>query len=140
MKSFANCPNIQYAIIRASSRHDSPELLVLAYADEKSLRSLIAEASIIAFGFVSRSAADAARSFHLTFASQHPHAMSGRRNADQRFSLAFHFGKSRLTQALRYWKGQSDLYRAVQSIFATAVLVLYSKNIVSATIRTAVGV
>jgi hypothetical protein len=57
MKSFANCPDIQYAIIRACSTHDSPELLVLAYADEKSLRSLIAEPSIIALGFGSRSAA-----------------------------------------------------------------------------------
>src|SRR5215468_10273505 len=64
MKSFANCPNIQYAIIRASSRHDSPERLVLAYADEKSLRSLIAPPSIIALGFASRSAADAAGSFY----------------------------------------------------------------------------
>jgi hypothetical protein len=66
MKSFANCPNSQYAIIRASSAHDSPELLVLAYADEKSLRSLIAEPSILALGFPSRSAADAAGSFLQT--------------------------------------------------------------------------
>jgi hypothetical protein len=140
MKSFANLPNIQYAVIRVSSTYDSPELLVLAYADEKSLRSLIAEASIIAFGFVSRSAADAARSFHQTGASQHLRAMSARRNANQRFSLAFHFGRSRLTQALMYWKGYSDLYRDVQSIFATAALVLSSRNTVSATIRTALGV
>src|SRR5262249_30315957 len=48
MKSFANCHNIQYAIIRASSTHDSRELLVLTYTDEKSLRSIIAEPSIIA--------------------------------------------------------------------------------------------
>jgi hypothetical protein len=89
MKSFPNCPNIQYAIILASSTHDSPELFVLAYADENSLRSLIAEASIIAFGFVSRSAADAARSFHQTFASQHLHAMSARRNANAPMPKAY---------------------------------------------------
>ena len=76
MKSFAKCPNIQYAIIRASITHDSPELLVLAYADEKSLRSLIAEPSIIALGFASRSAADAARRFPQKL-SQRMHAMSG---------------------------------------------------------------
>ena len=141
MKSFANCPNIQYAIIRASSTHDSPELLVLAYADEKSLRSLIAEPSIIALGFASRSAAEAAGTFQQRFASQHMHAMSAIRNAaKQRFSLAFHIGRSRLTDALTYWKGYSDLYRAVQFIFATAVLALYSRNFVSATIRTALGV
>jgi len=140
MKSFANCPNIQYAIVRASSTHDSPELLVLAYADEKSLRSLIAKPSIIALGFASRSAADAAESFHQRVASQRMHAMSAVRNANQRFSIALHFWRSRLTHALTYWKGYSDMYRAVQFIFATAVLVLYSRNVVSATIRTALGV
>ena len=139
MKSFANCPNIQYAIIRASSTHDSPELLVLAYADEKSLRSLIAEPSIIALGFKSRSAADAAGSFHQRVASQQMQAMSATRNANQRFSQS-HFGRSRLTHTLRYWKVYSDLYRAFQFIFATVVLVLYSRNFVSATIRTALGV
>jgi len=140
MKSFANCPNIQYAIIRVSSTHDSPELLVLPYADEKSLRSLIAEPSIIALGFASRSAADAAGNFHQRVASQQMPAMSAARNANQSFSLAFHFGRSRLTHALMSWKGYSDLYRAVQFIFATAVLVLYSRNILSATIRTALGI
>jgi hypothetical protein len=140
MKSFAKCPNPQYAIIRTSSTHDSPELLVLAYEDEKSLRSLIAEPSIIALGFACCSAADAAASFHQRFASQHMHAMLAIRSANQRLSLAFHFGKSRLAHALTYSKACSDLYRAVQFIFATAVLVLYSRNIVSATIRTAIGI
>src|SRR5215471_5250685 len=140
MKSFANCPNIQYAIIRASSTHNSPELTVLAYPDKKSLRSLIAEPSIIALGFACRSAADAAGSFLQSVASQHIHAMSAIRNASHRRSLAFHFGTSWLRHALTYRKGHSDLYRAVQSIFATVVLVLYSRNIVSAAIRTALGV
>ena len=139
MKSFANWPKIQYAIIRASGTHDSPELLVLAYADEKSLRSLIAEPSIIALGFESRSAADAAGRFRQRVASQQMQAMSTIGTANQKFSLAFHFGKSRVTHALTYWKGYSDLYRAVQFIFATAVLVPYSRNIVSATIRTVLG-
>src|SRR5215472_4263132 len=103
MKSFANCPNIQYAIIRSSSTHDPPELLVLAYADEKSLRSLIAEPGIIALGFASRSAAHAAGSFYQSLASRHTHAMSAIRNANQRFSLAFHLGRSRLTHGLTYW-------------------------------------
>src|SRR5215469_16545793 len=140
MKSFTNCPNLQYAIIRTCSTHGSPELLVLAYADEESLRSLIAKPSIIALGFASRSAADAAESFRQRVASQHVHAKSAVRNANKRFVLAFHFGRSGLTHALRQWKGYSELYRAVQFIFATEVLVLYSRNIVSATIRAALGV
>src|SRR5215472_10568567 len=81
MKSFANCPNIQYAIVRASSTHDSPELLVLAYADERSLRSLIAEPSIFALGFASRSTAAAAASLHDPAASQGMHVISAIRNA-----------------------------------------------------------
>jgi len=140
MKSLANCPSIQYAVIRTCSAHDSPELLVLAYADEKSLRSLIANASIIALGFASRSAAQAAGRFHETVASQGMYAMSAIRNTSQRILLAFHFGRSRLTHALTDWKGHSDLYRAVQFISATAILVLYSRNVVSATIRTALGI
>ena len=139
MKSLANCPDFQYAIIRASSTHNSPELMVLAYADEKLLRNLIA-ASIIAFGFASRWTADAAESFHQRVASQHMHPMSPIKKPRQRFSLAFHFGRSRLTDALTCWKGYSDLCHAVQFMFATAVLVLYSRNVVSATIRTALGV
>jgi len=140
MKSSANCPNSQYAIIRVSSTHDSSELLVLAYADENELRSLIAEPSIIALGFTSRSAANAAESFRQRVASQHVHAKSAGRKANQRFVLAFHFGRSGLTHALGHWKGYSELYRAVQFISATAILVLYSRNVVSATIRTALGV
>jgi len=140
MKSFANCPNIQYAIIRASGTTDSPDLLVLAYSDEKSLRSLIAEPSILALGFASRSAADAAGSFHGTAASQAMQVRSALRNANQTLSFAFQFGWSRLTHALRDWKGHSDLYRTVQFMFATAVLVLYSRNTVSAVIRTALGI
>jgi hypothetical protein len=140
MKSFANWPNIQYAVIRASSKHDSPELLVLAYTDEKSLRSLIAKPSIIALGFASRSAAESAGSFDQRSASQHLHAMPAIRNAaNQRFSVSFCFGRRRLTDALTYLKGYRDLYRTAQFIFATAVLVLYSRNFVSATIRTALG-
>ena len=141
MKSLANSPNVQYGIMRASNTRDSQELLVLAYADEKSLRSLIAQPSIVALGFASRPAADAAGSFIQRFVSPHMHAMSAIRNAAyQRFSLAFHCGRRRLTDALNYWKGFSDLYRAAQFIFATAVLALYSRNFVSATIRTALGV
>ena len=140
MKSFANCPDIRYAIIRASSTHDFPKLLVLPYADEKSLRSLIAEPSIIALGFASRTAADQAGSFYESVASPHMHAMSGMRNANQRLQLAFHFVRGRLRQTLTYRMGDSDLIRAVQFMFATAVLVLHSKNIVSAAIRTALGV
>ena len=140
MKSLAKCPNIQYALIRATSTHDAPERLVLSYANEKSLRSLIAKPSIIALGFASRSAAYEAGGFHDRVASQHMHVMAAKRNSKQRLSLVFHFGKDRLTHALTNLKGQADLYRAVQSIFATAILLLYSKNIVSATIRTALGV
>jgi len=140
MKSFANCDNIQHAIIRTSIRQDSPELLVLAYADERSLRSLIAEASIIALGFASRSSAQAAVSFHQTVAAQGMHVPSAIKSANQRFSFAFHSGRSRLIQALTYWKGHRGLYRAGQFIFATTILGFYSRNCVSATIRTALGV
>jgi hypothetical protein len=62
------------------------------------------------------------------------------KNVNQRVSLAFQFGRSRLKQAFTDWKGGNDLYRAVQFMFATAVLVLYSRNVVSATIRTALGI
>jgi hypothetical protein len=126
MKSFANRPNVRYAIIRASSTHDSPELLVLAYADETSLRSLIAETSIIAIGFPSRSAADAAGSLHQTLASHNMHAIPAIRSVvNQRFSLAFRFGRSRLMDALTCWKGFDDLYTQPRfSLFIRGTLCL----------------
>ena len=139
MSREAHSPNIRYAIIQASSAHDS---LVLAYADEKALRNLIAEPSIVALGFASRSAAPTAvaDSFQRSILSQQMHAMPAPGSGTQRYTFGVHFGMSRLTDGLRNWKGHSVAYRAVQFGVATVVLVLYSRNIVSAAIRTVLGV
>jgi len=139
MSKEAHSPNIRYAIIQASSAHDS---LVLAYADEKALRNLIAEPSIVALGFASRSAAAAAvaDSFQRSIFSQQMHAMPALESGTQRYAFGVHLGVSRLTHGLRNWKGHSIAYRAFQFGVAAVVLVLYSRNIVSATIRMVLGV
>jgi hypothetical protein len=45
---------MQYAVIAGLRTETGPERLVIAYPNEKSLRELIAAASIIAVGFSSR--------------------------------------------------------------------------------------
>lgn len=142
MKLHANSAKVQYAVIRASGAHDSPDLLVLAYADEKLLRSLIAEPSIMALGFPSRSEAHTAVVGRLqqSVSTQRMHEISARRNVNHRFWLSLHFSRRRLTDALTCWKSHSTVYRAIQFTFATAVVVFHSRNIVCATIRTALGV
>jgi hypothetical protein len=68
------------------------------------------------------------------------YAMTALENGTQRYALGVHFGMSRLTRGLRNWKSHSVVYSAVQFGVATVVLVLYSRNIVSATIRLVLGV
>ena len=54
MKQMVDSSGMQYAVIAGVRAETGPERLVTAYPNEKSLRDLIAAASIIAVGFSSR--------------------------------------------------------------------------------------
>ena len=54
MNALFQITKLQYAVIQLSSTTDPPERLILAYRDERTLRTLIAVPSIVGLGFGSR--------------------------------------------------------------------------------------
>ena len=142
MKALVHSSSVQYAVIQVSSAKDSPERSILAYSDEKSVCELIAEPSIIGLGFASReeAAAAVAGDFRERIVSKQTHGTAAIVYGDQKNNPAFPFGEAGIGRRVRYWKSRSIAYSAVQFAVATAILVLYSRNIVSATIRTVLGV
>lgn len=120
---------VQYAVIDVSSSGDSSDRLVLAYSDEKSLYDLIARPSIIGLDFASREEAlsSLAGEFHKSTVSSHLPTTASTREG---------FG---LIDSLRLSKTRRIGLRSLQYAFAMGVLLFYSSNIVSTTIRAALG-
>ena len=133
MNALLQVTKLQYAVIQLSSITDPPERLVLAYTDERTLRALIAEQSIVGLGFGSREEAVSTENPMLEKAvapapanelesarpGQHQPYCRGRRAAAWSSFLSIR----RLASGI------------VQFAFATTICIFYSKNIVSAIIR-----
>jgi len=128
------CSSVRYAVIQASRKKDRPERLVIAYHDENCLRDLIAAPSIIGLGFASRGEALANLEDHM--------AASAASKQKPRITAMFYAthangglpsGHDGLVKPLRI--PQSIL----QSALAAVIALFYSKNIVSAMIRMALG-
>jgi hypothetical protein len=126
------CSDVRYAVIQASGEKDRPERLVIAYHDEQSLHDLIAAPSIIGLGFASGEEAIA--------------------NCERRMSNATPKQKTRITAMFHATHEDGDFrirhdllkHRIIpqsilQSALAAVVALIYSKNIVSAMIRMALG-
>jgi hypothetical protein len=130
----------QYAVIEARRTEGPSECFVIAYSDEESLRDLIAAPSIIACGFASREQAQA--------------------NIDADFwtAVAWMQTSTGLTvdAAAKYPSGVLSIKRCLgagfdlrqtgrvvraflQTTVATAILIFYSRNVVSTVIRSFVG-
>ena len=133
MNALFQFTELRYAVIQISSITDPPERLILAYRDERTLRTLIAAPSIVGLGFGSREEAVSSENAALEKAvgpapaneldsareGQHqPYCRGGRAAAWSRFS-----------SLLKLASG------IVQFAFAGTIWIFYSKNIVSATIR-----
>ena len=133
MNALLQFTKLQYAVIQLSNITDPPERLILAYADERALRALIAGPSIVGLGFGSREEAvntenptleeevtpDPAKELENARSGQHqPYCLRGRAAG---------------------WSSVSSLRRlasgVVQFAFAATICIFYSKNIVSAIIR-----
>lgn len=123
MNELVHSANVKYAVIQVSSNSDSLIRLALAYPEEQFLRSLIAEPSILGHEFSrpEETAVVVAGNFNKSMASG---------GVEQRQRMNDNRGCSQCTLA----------YSAAQFAFASAVLVLYSKNIVSSIIRTSLGI
>ena len=142
MRPLVHSSSVQYAVIQVSSAKDSPERSVLAYSDEKSLCELIAGPSIIGLGFSSReeAAAAIASDFGERIISKQTHGIAAMVYGDQKNNPGSPSGRRGPADAFMSWKSRSIAYSALQFAVATAILVLYSRNIVSAMIRTVLGV
>lgn len=136
MTGLADSSIAQYAVIEARWTGGPCERFVIAYPDEESLRELIAGPSIVACGFANREEAQAkidadfwtAAGWEQT--SRRPTVdgaekyqrgvLSAKRRAGSRFDL------THTRRIVRVF---------LQSAVAGAILILYSRNAVSAAIR-----
>jgi hypothetical protein len=123
MNALVHSANVNYAVIQLSSEPASRERLVLAYLDEQSLCDFIAERSIIARGFTRRE--DAAAFLADTFTNNYA-------SAPQK--------EEQMGSHLRNYEYRKIACNAFQFALASAVLLLYSKNLLSSMIRIMLGV
>ena len=133
MNTLLHFTKLQYAVIQISSITDRPERLILAYADERTLRAVIAGPSIVGLGFSSREEAVSIENPILGKAVAPAPANeieSARRGQHQPYCRG-----ARVVA----WSSFSSVRRLargiVQFAFAATICVFYSKNIVSAIIR-----
>ena len=133
MNALFQITKLQYAVIQLSSITDPPERLILAYRDERTLRTLIAGPSIVGLGFVSREAAVSSENPALEKAVGPEPANeldSAREGQHQPYCRG---------GGAAAWSSFSSLLKLangiVQFAFAATICIFYSKNIVSATIR-----
>ena len=130
----------QYAVISVSTEPRRTERSVLAYSDEKTLRELLAEPSIVSLGYRSREEAIAnlnecaptrpASAANLTPAS----VEMAERSLDQSGTTA------RLFQCgLDFAKHRNFIYSLLGHSFAAATAFFYSKNLLSTVIRAVIS-
>ena len=124
---------LQYAVIQLSSTTDPPQRLILAYRDERTLRALIAGPSIVGLGFGSREDAVSSENPALEKAVGPAPANELERARAGQHQLYCREGRAAA------WSSVSSLLKLasiiVQFAFAATICILYSNNIVSATIR-----
>jgi hypothetical protein len=134
VKQMVDSWGMQYAVIAGLRTETGPERLVIAYPNEKSLRDLIAAASIIAVGFSSREEAVASARASMPTAiyrQQMPEAIAGGETEGYR---------QRRNWAERLGEILGRLLVTSYSHFATTVIaIFFSRNAVSAVIRMALG-
>jgi hypothetical protein len=127
MKGSVDFSDVHYAVIRVCPSQDPPELLVITYTDEKSLRELIAPPSILGLGFDSRVAAVRSARADLA-ANQTPERI-----------VMIDRDRTRQREVHSETQGLTSRLRILQQALVIAVLIFYSGNIVSAMIRTTLG-
>jgi hypothetical protein len=140
VKQMVDSWGMQYAIIAGLRTETGPERFVIAYPNEKSLRDLIAAASIIAVGFSSREEAIAGGRAPMPIAidrQQTPEAIAcaGTERHRQRLNWAERRGEigSTLEKLGRL------LVTSYSHVATTIIAVFFSRNLVSALIRMALG-
>jgi hypothetical protein len=125
----------QYAVISVRTLPHC-ERLVIAYPDEKTLRDLLAGPSIVALGYSSREEAE--RSICRYGATARPlrrRSMTTLVANNTQTPKEFVFCPLPAKNAFGLGKTRSAICRLLQQTVAAAVVVFYSKNLLSAAVR-----
>jgi len=135
VSSLVHFPMRQFAVIsvRAVPHY---ERLVIAYPDEKTLRDLLAGPSIVALGYSSREEAEASKYCYGTPAQTLRRKSMATLVANSTQALKEFVSSHLLAEdAFSLGKMHSTICGFLQDTFAAAVVVFYSKNLLSAAIR-----
>ena len=126
MSELIDSLNLRYAVIEAHCSEGPPERFAIAYSNEESLRDVIAAPSIIGFGFASREEA---------LAGLAASAVDGATE----YARGVYSARRRVGNWLRDAETWKTARQVLQHATAVAVLIFYSSNIVSATLRRFIG-
>jgi len=140
VKQGVDSSGMQYAVIAGLRTESGPERLVIAYPSEKSLRELIAAASIIAVGFSSREEAVAggrASMPEAIYRPQVPETIAGGGTEGYRQRLIWAERRGEIGSIMR--RLGRFLVTSYSHAAATVIAILLSRNVVSAVIRMALG-
>jgi hypothetical protein len=135
MRALLPAATRQFAVISVRTGPHR-ERMVLAYPDEKTLRGLVAEPSIVALGYNSREAAEAGICSCKTTAQGLPRRSMEASAANRTRALEEFVGDRRSAEfRLSLGGTQGIICSVLQQAFAAAVVLFYSKNLVSAAVR-----
>ena len=131
---------MQYAVIAGLRTETGPERLVIAYPNEKTLRDLIAAASILAAGFSSHEEAVAGRRAYIPTAISDPGMPEGTTGRDtERNQREVSWAESRGETRSTFRRLARFFVASYRDVAANAIVVFSSRNAVSAVIRMALG-
>ena len=141
MSRLIDSSGVHYAVIKGRCSQGSPEPLVIAYADERSLRELIAAPSILGLRFDSRTeAVNSARNDSPTTAlSTRMRNRPGMVERVQKCELEAYSARRGLAGRCCSWINRRMIHRVLEQSAVMIALIFYSRNVVSAVIRTIVG-
>lgn len=129
-----------YAVIEARWSQGAPERFVIACRDEESLRDVIAARSIVGTGFITRMGALAnAACWPPVLRGSKQSPMSLTDMAKKHHQRGFSSAKRRLVDVLSVTGAGRIACQALRHAVAVAFVVFYSRNIVSAAIRSLIG-
>src|SRR5215469_11501179 len=141
MSRLIDSSGVRYAVIKGCCSKSSPEPLVIAYADEKSLRELIAAPSILGLRFHSRTeAVKSVRNDSPTIAlSNQMREKAGMADGVQKCELETRSARRGVAGGCCFWKNHRMIHGILEQAAVMIALIFYSRNVVSGVIRTILG-
>ena len=141
MNGLMDSLGVRYAVIKGCCSQSFSEPLVIAYADEKSLRELIAAPSILGLRFESRAeAVKSARNDSMAISlSNQMRDSVGTTDRVHKCEPEVHSAKRELAGRFCVWTHGRVIHRVLEQSAVMIALIFYSRSLVSAVIRTILG-